>query len=142
MVNDPKTYGEELSNSVKELIGSYKNAIELGAMFDARCFNVPINDVCNCVLWRQQDATRNSINSLGQAWFKHKELQGKNTSQVQDMLMEKYGINWNNLPTVEKRGTAVVRDDCDTWIIDEEMPILKGEGRNYVESRIIFEDED
>ena len=142
VVNDPKTYGEELSNSVKELIGSYKNAIELGAMFDARCFNVPINDVCNCVLWRQQDATRNSINSLGQAWFKHKELQGKNTSQVQDMLMEKYGINWNNLPTVEKRGTAVVRDDCDTWIIDEEMPILKGEGRKYVESRIIFEDED
>jgi tRNA(His) 5'-end guanylyltransferase len=58
------------------------------------------------------------------------------------MLMEKYGINWNNLPTVEKRGTAVVRDENDTWIIDEEMPILKGEGRNYVESRIIFEDED
>lgn len=142
VINDPKTYGKELVESINNLIKAYNESIEMGAMFDARCFNVPINDVCNCVLWRQKDATRNSINSLGQAWFKHKELQGKTTSQVQDMLFEKYGINWNNLSTVEKRGTAIVKDENEKWFIDEEMPILKGEGRNYVESRIIFEDED
>lgn len=142
VINDPKTYGEELSKSVEDLLKSYNASIEMGAMFDARCFNVPINDVCNCVLWRQKDATRNSINSLGQAWFKHKELEGKNTNQVQDMLFEKYGINWNNLSTVEKRGTAIIKDENEKWFIDEEMPILMGEGRNYVESRIIFEDED
>lgn len=139
VVNDPQTYGEELSKSVGDIIKAYQTSVELGAMFDARCFNVPINDCCNAVLWRQQDATRNSINSLGQAWFKHKELEGKNTSQVQDMLIEKYGINWNDLSTVEKRGTAVVKDENDKWFIDEEMPILKGEGRKYIESRIIFE---
>ena len=142
VINDPKTYGEELVKSINDLIKAYNESIEMGAMFDARCFNVPINDVCNCVLWRQKDATRNSINSLGQAWFKHKELDGKNTNQVQDMLFEKYGINWNNLSTVEKRGTAIIKDENEKWFIDEEMPILKGEGRNYVESRIIFEDED
>jgi tRNA(His) 5'-end guanylyltransferase len=74
--------------------------------------------------------------------FSHKELQNKNTSQVQDMLFEKYGINWNNLTTVEKRGTAVVKDENGKWTIDEEMPILTGEGRTYVESRIIFDDEE
>jgi tRNA(His) 5'-end guanylyltransferase len=141
VMNDPKTYGEELSNSVTELLKAYNNSIELGAFFDARCFNVPINDVCNCVLWRQKDATRNSINSLGQAWFKHKELQNKNTNQVQDMLFTKFGINWNNLSTVEKRGTAIIKDKDDKWFIDEEMPILMGEGRDYIESRITFADE-
>lgn len=140
VINDPKTYGEELSKSVEDLLKSYNASIEMGAMFDARCFNVPINDVCNCVLWRQKDATRNGINSLGQAWFKHKELEGKNTNQVQDMLFEKYGINWNNLSTVEKRGTAIIKDENEKWFIDEEMPILMGEGRNYVESRIMFDD--
>ena len=141
VITDKETYGEELSNSVNELLKSYNRAIEMGAMFDARCFNVPINDVCNCVLWRQKDATRNSINSLGQSWFKHKELDGKNTNQVQDMLFEKYGINWNNLSTVEKRGTAIIKDEEDKWIIDEEMPILTGENRSYVESRIVFGDD-
>lgn len=136
---NPKEFGEELSNSLTELLGAYNNAIVLGAMFDARCFNVPINDCCNAILWRQQDASRNSINSLGQKWFKPKELEGKNTSQVQDMLMEKYSINWNNLSTVEKRGTAIIKDENDKWFIDTEMPILKGEDRKYVESRIIFE---
>ena len=138
VIIDKETYGEELSNSVNELLRAYNNSIELGAMFDARCFNVPISDVCNAILWRQQDASRNSINALGQKWFKHKELDGKNTSQVQDMLMEKYGINWNNLSTVEKRGTAIIKDENGKWFIDEEMPILKGEDRKYVESRIIF----
>lgn len=140
VINDPNTYGEELSNSVNEILKSYNRAIEMGGMFDARCFNVPISDVCNMVLWRQKDCERNSINSLGQAWFKHKELEGKSTSQVQDMLYKEYDINWNNLSTVEKRGTAIIKDENDKWFIDEEMPILKGDGRNYVESRIMFED--
>jgi tRNA(His) 5'-end guanylyltransferase len=141
VITDKETYGEELSNSVNELLKSYNRAIEMGAMFDARCFNVPQNDLLNAVLWRIKDATRNSINSLGQAWFKHKELEGKSTSQVQDMLFEKYGINWNNLSTVEKRGTAIIKDEEDKWIIDEEMPILTGENRSYVESRIVFGDD-
>lgn len=139
VVNDPQTYGDELSKSVGDIISSYTKSLELGAQFDARCFNVPINDVCNCILWREKDAERNSINSLGQAHFKHKELQGKSTNQVQDMLFTTYGINWNNLSTVEKRGTAIVKDENGKWYIDTEMPILMGDGRKYIESRIIFE---
>lgn len=138
-MNDPKTYGEELSTSIRNIFNAYNKSLELGAQFDARCFNVPISDVCNMVLWRQKDAERNSINSLGQAWFKHQELQGKSTNQVQDMLFKEYGINWNNLSTVEKRGAAVIKNENDNWFIDTEMPILIGEGRDYVESRINFE---
>ena len=139
VVNEKETYGD-LSDQVDEIIKAYKNALSLGAMFDSRCFNIPISEVTNAVLFRQEDASRNSINSLGQKYFKYKELHGKNTSQVQDMLMEKFQINWNNLSIPEKRGTAIVKDKDDKWFIDYEMPILKGEGRNYVENRIIFED--
>jgi len=142
VLTDVKTYGEELVDSVDKLLKSYNRAIEQGALFDSRCFNIPISEVCNCILWREKDAERNSINGLGQSMFSHKELQNKNTKQVQDMLFEKYGINWNNLTTVEKRGTAVVKDENGKWTIDEEMPILTGEGRTYVESRIIFDDKE
>ena len=138
-MNDPKTYGEELSTSIRNIFNAYNKSLELGAQFDARCFNVPISDVCNMVLWRQKDAERNSINSLGQAWFKHQKKKKKSTNQVQDMLFKEYGINWNNLSTVEKRGTAVIKNENDKWFIDTEMPILIGEGRDYVESRINFE---
>jgi tRNA(His) 5'-end guanylyltransferase len=120
----------------------YNKAIEKGAMFDARVFNIPVEEVTNCVLWRQQDATRNSISSLAQSKFSHKELQGKSSSQMQDMLMEKFGINWNDLTIPEKRGTAVYKrtiNDTTEWIVDYQMPILKGEDRNYVENLINFE---
>ena len=120
----------------------YNRAIEKGALFDARAFNIPVEEVTNCVLWRQQDATRNSISSLAQSKFSHKELQGKNSSQMQDMLMEKFGINWNNLTIPQKRGTAVYKrtiDDVSEWIVDYQMPILKGEDRDYVEKLVKFE---
>ena len=53
----------------------YRNAYMNGAVFDARCFSVPRDEVTNCVLWRQQDATRNSIQMVGQCYFKHQELE-------------------------------------------------------------------
>lgn len=120
----------------------YNKAIEKGAMFDARVFNIPVEEVTNCVLWRQQDATRNSISSLAQSKFSAKELHGKSSSQMQDMLMEKYGINWNNLTIPEKRGTAVYKrtiDDVTEWVVDYQMPILKGEDRDYVEHLVKFD---
>ena len=140
VVNETETYGE-MSKSVEKIIKAYKRAVEQGGLFDARVFNVPEAEVTNAVLWRQNDATRNSISSLAQAYFSPKELHGKNSSQKQDMLMEKFNINWNNLSIPEKRGTAIVKDENGSWFIDEEMPILRGEGRDYLESRVHFEDE-
>jgi tRNA(His) guanylyltransferase len=76
-------------------------------IFDSRVFNVPFEEVCNYFIWRQQDATRNSINSVGQAHFKQSELNGKNTDEVQQMLITQKDINWNDFETWAKRGTAV-----------------------------------
>lgn len=111
-------------------------AFSLGAMFDTRCFNVPENDVCNAIIWRQKDAEKNSISSLGQAHFTQKELQGKKSNDIQDMLMLEKGINWNNVPTKFKRGSSCIKVD-GKWTIDNEMPILT-KNREYVESLTIF----
>ncbi len=117
----------------------YKQALQTGAFFDARAFNVPVDDVTNCVLWRQNDATRNSIQSVGQANFSQKQLHCKSCNEIQDMLFTEKGINWNDLPTILKRGSCCVKDIDGKWIVDNEIPIFRGEDRNYIENRIKFE---
>lgn len=106
------------------------------AMFDARAFNVPKEEVVNCFLWRQQDAVRNSINSLAQANFSHKQLQGKNTSQVQDMLMLEKGINWNDLETRYKRGTCVFVLPELGRVVDLVPPIFS-QDREYISRHLL-----
>lgn len=118
-------------------------AITKGAMFDSRCFNIPKEEVENCFIWRQQDATRNAIQMLGQTNFSHKELQNKSCNDIQDMLMLQKGINFNDMPTEFKRGVCCVKEiyypapapgyeDCDIdastartrWVIDKDIPIF------------------
>ena len=142
VADNPSAYGEDFSSMVRKLILSYQKAINMGGLFDSRCFNIPKEEVTNCVLFRQNDCSRNSITALALAHFSHKAIQGKNGSEKQDMLMNKFGINWNNLSTVEKRGSAIIRNEEGKWFIDKEMPILKGDGREYVEKLINFEEND
>ena len=129
---------------------TYDNARNKGAMFDARCFNIPREEVTNLIYWRQLDATRNSIQMVGQANFSHKELQNKSCNDIQDMLMLQKGINWNDFPTHQKRGSCCVKNhDYDEygvdwgegWRIDTEIPIFKGEDRKYIEKLIQPEEE-
>ena len=122
------------------------------AMFDARVFSIPKDEVCNCLIWRQQDATRNSIEAVGQANFSQKELHGKSCNVIQDMLWKNCGINWNDFPVDCKRGSACyktrvkenvpVLNNTETvevfrnrWVIDREPPIFSQE-REYVEKWI------
>jgi tRNA(His) 5'-end guanylyltransferase len=77
-------------------------------MFDCRVFQVPtLEEAANCFLWRERDATKNSISSAGQANFSHKQLQKLNGSQIQELLFSQKGINWNDYPEFFKRGTFV-----------------------------------
>lgn len=118
-----------------EYVAKMTTAANKGAMFDARCFNIPKEEVCNLIYWRQLDATRNSIQMVGQAYFSHKQLEGKKCNDIQDMLMEQFNVNWNNYPTTCKRGTVCINKDGQ-WVLDTEMPILKGEDRDYVNQYI------
>ena len=129
-----------------KLCNIYESASEKGAMFDARCFSIPKEEVCNYFIWRQQDATRNSIQMVGQANFSHKELQNKSCDEIQDMLMTQKDINWNDFDTVKKRGSCCTKTGKHTivdiqtgeqkerliWEIDKNIPIFT-QDRNYIE---------
>lgn len=139
--------------NASEQLDIYRKAFDKGAMFDARCFNIPKEEVANLIYWRQLDATRNSIQMVGQANFSHNELQNKSCNDVQNMLLTQKNINWNDLPTYQKRGSCCVKKEIENksigyngevraieyrteWVIDTEIPIFKGEGREYIDKLI------
>lgn len=129
------------------------------AMFDARVFNLPREEVINCLIWRQQDATRNSIQAAGQYYFSHKELQGKTCNDIQDMLFLKKGVNWSeDYATVFKRGSCCIKVPAmeafsidkngnvvekeiirSHWEIDTEIPIFT-QDRDYINSLVGYKE--
>ena len=133
----------EKDNSLKE---PYFGAFANGAMFDARCFSIPKEEVCNYFIWRQNDCVRNSIQMVAQANFSHKQLQNKSCDELQEMLWQEKNINWNDFETVKKRGSCCTKTGKHTvvdmktgeqkerpiWEIDKEIPIFT-QDRNYIE---------
>lgn len=119
------------------------------AIFDSRVFNLPKEEVANCLIWRQQDAVRNSIQAVGQANFSDRELHKKTCDMIQEMLMTEKGINWNDIPTHLKRGSCCIKEEYQAegvdikdgqcirtrWVIDKEIPIFT-QDRDYIEGRL------
>lgn len=103
------------------------------AVFDARVFVIPQrDDVYGYFVWRQLDASANSLNMLAAAHYSHEELAGKSTEEKHDLLHAK-GLNWAKEPADFKRG-RVLRHDAG-WLIDREPPIFQRE-REYLEQLI------
>ncbi len=109
------------------------------ATFDSRVFLLPKEEVNNYFIWRQQDATRNSVLSVGQANFSHKELQNTSCNQIQDKLFLEKKINFNDFETWQKRGVCIVKHDREfegtirrRWEVDMDIPIFT-EDRDYIE---------
>ena len=126
-----------------KLVETYEKAIDKGAMFDARVFNIPKEEVTNLIYWRQLDATRNSIQMVGQANFSHNELQNKSCNVIQEMLFQERDINWNDYPAHLKRGSCCIKieDERSFWFIDKNIPIFKDEDREYINKRILYAEE-
>ena len=115
------------------------------ATFDSRAFILPKEEVCNYFIWRQQDAVRNSIQMVAQSLYSHKELQGKNQNDLQELIHQK-DINWNDYPVPCKRGTCIIRQEEDVngvirhkWVIDTNIPTFTKK-REYVEDLLIHHD--
>lgn len=155
-----RLYTKYLNDNDSSYIDALEKALNKGAMSDARVFNVPKEEVANYIYWRQLDASRNSIQMVGQANFSHRALQNKSCNDIQDMLMDFKGINWNDLPAYQKRGSCVIRiENTETireenigtdgsvigtkvtvrpkWVIDKNIPIFKGGDRKYIEDLVM-----
>lgn len=81
------------------------------AMFDCRCFQVPNkHEAFNNLLWREQDASRNSVLMLASHYLGHSKMMNKNCSELQEMLWQEHRINYNDYPAYFKRGTFLRRE--------------------------------
>lgn len=139
----------EAGNQTTETTDLIMRKRNKGAFFDARAFSLPRDEVVNCLIWRQQDATRNSIQGLAQSLYSHKELQGISCNKLQDKMFTEKGVNWNDLTTYQKRGACAIQKMVNKisqtngvvtrydWVIDNEIPVFT-QDRNYVESGINF----
>jgi tRNA(His) guanylyltransferase len=120
----PSKLANFFNNRRKELLLNH----DKDAIFDARIYQTPtLHDATVQLLWRENDATKNSVSMLAQSMFSHGKpnsaLHGKNGSDMQDMMMEK-GVNWNDLPAKYKRGVYIKRVKTSSPFSVEELKSL------------------
>lgn len=147
---------EEKRELQNRLFHAYDKASRNGALFDARAFVLPEDEVVNYFWWRQLDATRNSIQMVAQYYFSHNELQGLNCNELQNKLLTEKNINWNNYPISCRRGSCIIKKDtkvsvnvnfnynCEKepkvqevirkkWFIDQDIPLFNM-NREYIQN--------
>lgn len=94
------------------------------AVFDNRVWAVPNQEeAANTFLWRERDASKNSVSMAARALYSHAQLQDKSGSEMQEMLFQK-GINWNDYPAFFKRGTFVLRRTVSRRFTPDELAVL------------------
>lgn len=125
----------------KELNPSAK----ISAMFDSRAFILPKEEVCNYFVGRQKDWSKNSVQMVAKNEFGHQRIFRKNGSEMQEMLFKEKGINWNDLPTWQKRGRAVYKEQYDKegvirtrTKVDDEIPIFT-QDRKFIEKYVFID---
>lgn len=123
----------------RKIFGEHKLAV-----FDCRAFLLPKEEVNNYFLWRQQDAIRNSAQMLARSLYSHKECDNKNTKELKEMCSKK-NYDWDNLPTLQKRGRCLVKEYFELnntirsrWITDKEIPIFS-QNTDYINQYVFFQ---
>ena len=88
------------------------------AHFDARVFTIPeLAEVANCFKWRGDDCSRNSIQMMARSLYSHKDLDGKSTEDLIDLIRAK-GREWEDLAPRYKRGRLVKRVEGKWTVCD------------------------
>ena len=117
------------NTSIGKLRSDLSNNLENLATFDARVFNLPVYEVNNYFIWRQRDAIRNSIATYAQSFFSQKELNGKSSKDMLDMLKEQ-GRAWDSLSHSLRYGLVAYKqlnegDIRARWHFSEETPLFE-----------------
>ena len=165
-----ETFGRKVRKINTTLAGeasvAFSMALGKPATFDCRVIPLPsIERVADYFAWRQEDSHRNSLNSWCY-WTLRKEgvskraatsqLSGKGVSYKNELLFQK-GINYNDLPSWQKRGVGVYyqydeRDGFDPikketvvalrreLFVDYEIPYGE-EYREFLQLEILSENE-
>lgn len=116
-------FNHEMSKNIPE-------KADVFAFFDCRVWNVPtLQDVADVMIWRQDDAIKNSISMAAHAEFGDKKIFGKNSKEKIDMLKD-VGIDWSAYPDFFKSGTYSMKKHKHV-VMPEELKAKKGnEGKD------------
>ena len=110
------------------------------ADFDCRVYQTPtLHDAAIQLLWRENDASKNSISMLAQSLFSHTSLQNLDGNEMQDRMMLEKGVNWNNLETKFKRGTYVKRIKTSRAFTPEELLSLPAKHQAHTNPDLLIE---
>ena len=94
----------------QQILSNIPEKAHLLPVFDARVYSYPNLDLAaESFLWRETDATRNSLTMAAHAYYSHKELHKAGYAKKHEMLFAK-GINWAEYPDAFKKGTYVRRE--------------------------------
>ena len=110
----------EFNYYLKDYFGDdYESYRVLKPHFDCRVFQLPnLVEAANTVLWREQDATKNAISMAAHSMFPHNELQNKTGAEKQEMMYQKFGINFNDYPAFFKRGVFGRKETYEGFLDD------------------------
>lgn len=111
----------KFNSIITETIPEKKHMLPL---FDARAYNVPNLDVVTeQFIWREADATRNSLTMAAHAHFSNKELHKVGFKGKHDLL-HSVGINWNDYPTFFKRGSYFKKVETYKCMTEDELVLI------------------
>lgn len=78
--------------------------------FDGRAFEVPDPEtLAMAFVWREMDATKNSVSMAARAHFPHARLHGKSSRIMREMLLAEKGVEFADYPAFFRRGTYLRR---------------------------------
>lgn len=109
--------------------------VEMPAFFDSRVFNLPMDEVTNYFIWRQQDAIRNSVSMYGRSFYSHKALSGIKRQDVIDKIEREQGKRWGDLSAWKRNGTFVFKTDTGNSVVDSTYPVIL-KNRGIIENRL------
>lgn len=105
------TFSVHFNGSIKDYLENTNRLNRKKAVFDARSFNIPKEEVVNYFLWRAKDWERNSLQMYCRNFFSDKEMQNKSREDQHELLFS-IGKNWtNDLSDIEKNGTFLVNTE-------------------------------
>jgi tRNA(His) 5'-end guanylyltransferase len=110
-------FNAHLAAAIPEKAGSV-------ALFDCRVWAVPNRDeAANVFLWRELDATKNSVSMAARAYYPHAEIVDRDNAEMHELLFKK-GVNWNDYPPFFKRGTFLRRQAVERAFTVTELESL------------------
>lgn len=108
--------------------------VDKPAFFDCRAWAVPdLIEASNVLLWRVQDARKNSISSLFRWTAGHSKMHGLSGEEMKTLLKSDYFTDWNELPNKYKYGTYAKPVTVESYLSQEELMKIPEHKRPAIE---------